>query len=255
MRIFLITASVLIVTASFGVANAKEYKIKGSNGCHVWVEASIIPTHPDTVSQWNGLCRDGLAEGEGKWTYGNTNYVGPMKAGRPHGDGVLNVFNGRDFEARYEGSFRRGTLNGQGKQTTYIYISMAGNFKDEFEGSMVNSELNGYGTISRSKKMSDGTYRLVLRYEGVHEDMWPNGNGATSWYLQNTDISSGYTCEGVFNGSAFAIVGNGAAASFGEAAPIRSTCYQRKPGIPEIIFERTDGQSFLCGPEGFCVMW
>ncbi|MEP5612945.1 MAG: hypothetical protein ABJP45_11880 [Cyclobacteriaceae bacterium] len=62
------------------------------------------------VAQYEGECKKGLADGDGK-TIGKDYYVGQFKKGKPHGDGKFTWENG-NF---YDGKWKKGLKNGLGK--------------------------------------------------------------------------------------------------------------------------------------------
>ena len=62
------------------------------------------------VAQYEGECKKGLADGEGK-TIGKDFYVGKFKKGKPHGNGKFTWENG-NF---YKGDWKKGLKNGSGK--------------------------------------------------------------------------------------------------------------------------------------------
>ncbi|MCY3598232.1 MAG: hypothetical protein OXG71_12445, partial [Rhodospirillales bacterium] len=122
--------------ASAGVSG--ETESSGPN----WIMAENQPCRlynpnpmPDETVTWSGGCVDGKAHGEGRREWrtpkGVSVYVGPLRAGTPHGRGVLTGAGGN----HYEGDFVDGELAGQG-----VFTWPDG---DRYEGDFVDGKPHG----------------------------------------------------------------------------------------------------------------
>lgn len=65
------------------------------------------------AGQYEGNCKKGLADGQGKAT-GKDTYEGEFKKGLPHGNGIYTYANGDIFH----GMFNKGKMHGEGTLTT-----------------------------------------------------------------------------------------------------------------------------------------
>ena len=107
---------------------------------------------PNETVIWSGSCVDGKAHGEGRYDWrtpkGVDVYVGPMRAGRPHGRGVWTGADGN----RYEGDFVDGKAHGRGVFTWADGV--------RYEGGWVDGMPHGYGTaIAASGERYEGQWR------------------------------------------------------------------------------------------------
>ena len=90
---------ILLLVATIFVAS---YSSFSQDDCKAFIETY--------VAQYEGDCKKGLADGNGK-TLGKDYYVGEFKKGKPHGKGKFTWENG-NF---YDGEWKKGLKNGLGK--------------------------------------------------------------------------------------------------------------------------------------------
>jgi len=109
------------------------------------------------------FCRNRI-EGKGtlEWPDGNK-YEGDVKNGKPHGDGIFYFSNSN---ASYEGSFKNGLRDGNGK----LFYDLEK--KTRYEGSWCKGERNGFGLM---------VYATGNTYKGMWKDGKKHGRGLMVW--------------------------------------------------------------------------
>ncbi len=145
--------------------------------------ANAFPSAAEAIA-WTGQCKDGYAEGNGvaQWFKAKKpsqkKYEGEMRAGFMNGKGVFTFTNGD----RLDGTFKNGSLDGQGKAAWFN--------KNKYEGEWRDGYPNGTGTYI----WADGK-----RYTG----QWVNGKqtGEGDFKFPNGDHYVGQMKDGLMNGS------------------------------------------------------
>ena len=120
---------------------------------------------------WSGSCMDGKGHGEGQAEWrapgeAAQEYIGSMRAGKPHGWGVLTSSDGR----RYEGGFRDGEMHGSG-----VFRWDNG---DRYEGQWRNGQPHGQGMA----RTSSGD-----RYEGQWRYGCFESGGSRAWLFASRE--------------------------------------------------------------------
>lgn len=117
--------------------------------------------HPALSVEYNGECKNGLADGHGEAT-GVDHYTGSFKKGLPHGEGTYEWATGE----RYEGFWKKGKRQGQG---TYYFFTKSG--KDTLiTGKWIQDEY----VEDQSK---DLTYKVEYRMNVIRTSIIPQGEG------------------------------------------------------------------------------
>jgi hypothetical protein len=123
---------------SHAVLTAADRGIAAGQGCTV----SNVDRKPDETVEWSGLCKSGLAEGNGvaRWL------TGSREIGRDDGEfrgGKMNGMGGRGFDNGdyYAGSFTDGVPNGKG------ILRFSQGVRDRYIGEFRDGLPNGTGTL------------------------------------------------------------------------------------------------------------
>jgi hypothetical protein len=96
--------------------------IDTQTGCAVWLP---IPEPGEKVS-WNGICREGFAEGQGQLRTKTDRYIGGMLRGKMDGWGTATNAKGES----YIGEWRDSLPNGAGTYTFANGDRLAGRFRN-----------------------------------------------------------------------------------------------------------------------------
>ena len=164
---------------------------------------------------------------EGKYSYWNGEYVGPLKDGKPNGIGRL-VGNGKSDLVEYVGSFRNGFMEGEGRATYADRSSYVGMFRNSvrsgfgtytysdgavYAGQWADGSRNGSGTLTSDGEISQGTWlndqlhgsantvtakNSSYRYSGAHKNGKASGYGKVNF--ENDSRYEGYFNEGLMEG-------------------------------------------------------
>jgi len=134
---------------------------------------------------WNGPCRNGLANGHGRfdfavvWRFADQAPVASVQSGE--GDFAGGKLAGRGFTvrkgpvytSRREGEWRDGVLNGRGVESSESATSFA-----RSEGTFANGKLNGPG-VSNNEEWKGATRERAyfFRYEGDYANGQQEGRG------------------------------------------------------------------------------
>ena len=127
------------------------------SGCQVWKPN----VQPNESVKWIGGCSNSLAEGPGKaeWLKDGSlalTYEGTFRAGLLQGQGKMVAVGGD----RYDGEYRDGKREGRG-----TYVAASG---ERYEGEWHDNKREGRGTL---------TYASGDRYEGDFRDNKREGRG------------------------------------------------------------------------------
>lgn len=130
---------IIISATFFNVAKAEEKWVKSTNGCTVWWDASADDVFK--AVEWSGKCKDGYASGDGVAKYHMTDgtedvFQGSMKKGKLDGDGRYKWSNG----GTYAGELKNGKMHGQGIRTWPN--------GDRYVGSWKQHQKHGKGTVT-----------------------------------------------------------------------------------------------------------
>ena len=156
-----VTVFCLLLVSPYSVAG--EWVSDPISGCKVW---SDDPTDDSDVVSWSGECEEEKASGHGVLAWFSeggllARYVGVLKAGKVDGVGLLTIRSehGTGYD-RYEAVFVEGEIEGE------IVLDAATG--DHFQGSMVQSVIEGYGSYIGA----NGD-----RYDGEFVNGMPEGPG------------------------------------------------------------------------------
>ncbi len=151
-----------IVAAPFS-AQAESWVTDPITGCQMWSDA---PEGTKETATWTGDCAGGKASGDGVlvWIENGAllgRYVGAMKDGKLHGDGVLVIWSdsGKGFDT-ITGAFVNGAPEG-----SVVAVTAAG---ERYEGAVANGDPHGEGVYEDTAGNS---------YEGVFKNGLPDGVG------------------------------------------------------------------------------
>ncbi|MBP4046803.1 hypothetical protein [Chromobacterium violaceum] len=170
MSMLAVAKSVITLTALAGLSGmalAGDWVASKPSGCKAWSDDVL----EGEALNWNGGCKDGLAEGQGElaWRLDDNHgfsYVGRLKAGRMDGNGKLTTRDTETGTTVREGEWKDGAFTGQG---VYQVAScrLSGGFVDgqaegmismdchgrRFEGLAKGGLFNGYGTAWLSQAL------------------------------------------------------------------------------------------------------
>ena len=141
----------LFVAISINAQNytLKEQWVSCGNSCQL-----LDPYYSEGVSfEWNGGCKDGKAHGKGKAV----------------------KYNRGKYESTYEGEYKNGIREGNGR-----FTHSDGTVK---EGSFVNGQLCGEGIMDSDDGDSYAGNFINYRYHGVGKYKWANGSTFEGWLV------------------------------------------------------------------------
>lgn len=149
---------------------------------------------------YDGMFKDGVREGDGTMTYGESGnkYIGQWKNNLK--DGIGKMIFGANGE--YTGHFKEGKRDGEG---VYKYTKT----KDLYSGSWKNGLKNGKGTFiffsTKMKLVGDWEEGKIIKgkwifangtyFEGVFENNYPKGEGV--WHFANGNQIKGLFTQDV----------------------------------------------------------
>lgn len=177
----------LLALAATTQASAAPARLPGHAGADDCQIAPLEPAPRANRVDWNGACKDGFASGPGTlaWkdekgeryalkgsllrgelqgegelkTVGYT-YTGPVRRGKPHGNGYIEFANG----TQYEGGVIDNKYEGKGILLRYD--------RSEFKGEWKDGQLNGWG---------EATYSMGGGYAGQWKGGKPHGRGVMTF--------------------------------------------------------------------------
>jgi hypothetical protein len=200
MRVLTLLATGLCLASAPGFAQAPQsgWIADLTTGCRIWKPAA----RPNWSMTWSGLCRDGVADGQGisRWSADGhpiVKYEGEYRAGKLNGKGVMTWPDGDRCAAVWRDDKR----NGQGVYTWADGDRYAGDYRDDkmtghgvysfasgnrYEGEFLNDRFDGQGVK---------TWTTGERYEGEWRDGKANGSG--------TLVTRGGTYKGFWSDGCF----------------------------------------------------
>lgn len=119
------------------------------------------------------------------------NYWGDFKNGKPDGQGIMEIYSGKD-KVVYWGSFREGKRHGRGGMALKEEkVYMEGYFEDDLIS-------GGLVVIDIHKDLAD-QYNNIQWFEGEFKNGLPNGHGAMSFFKRSgKTVAPGVTYRGDF---------------------------------------------------------
>lgn len=181
MRYVFLVALAFVAMPSFAQQPASGLLADAKGKC----KAANLSSVADVTMSWSGVCRDGLAEGNGVELilHGDKELVrfkGEMRKGRPDGRGTIVYADGNSYEGEFiDGRFQgRGTAKGANGDR-YEGEFLAGKF--DGRGNFLYANGNRYeGGFKAGLFEGRGTYQAANgdRYDGEFAKGRPNGFGS-----------------------------------------------------------------------------
>lgn len=160
-RIYLGFALLAMGTSVICAADDQAVELKNKSGCKVvvWQSAESMARHKPKSLDWNGRCKDGYLDGQGKavvlFDSGTTiTSEAVFRRGKEEGFGESTIYSKENGTIRFRGVFVDGRGNGSGQ------LSVSGPKGEiEYVGEFVHSKFHGKGILKHPQYVYTGDFR------------------------------------------------------------------------------------------------